>query len=413
MRARITKSIVESVTPGVRDIYLWDDRTPGFGLKVTPRGARIYVLKYRFERAARWVVLGRHGDLTAEQARVKAVKLRGAIANGEDPARSRDERAAELTINELADRYIGEYAKPHKGSRSAEEDERNLKLHIRPELGKLRVGAVTKQDILKLHHKMRETPTAANRVASLLSKMLGLAEEWGMRPEGSNPCRKVKHYEEKSHERFLSGDELKRLGEALDAAEHDAENPEHPHAIAVIKLLVLTGCRRNEILSLKWSYIDFERGTIRLPAKRGVRTVRLAAPALNLLARLPRFAGTEFVFPLARGSSASKEHNRRRGAGHFTAIERAWYRIRTAAGLEDVRLHDLRHTFASWAVSGGASLHMTGNLLGHRRAATTQRYAHLAEDPTQVAAERVAGALAAAMGGKEQAEVVELPRRAK
>jgi len=382
------------------------------GVKITPKGARIYVVKYRFAGAQRWLTLGRHGEITAEQARTKAIRLRGAIAEGEDPARLRDERAAAPTVDELADRYLEEYARPHKRPRSTEEDQRNLKLHVRPALGSLKAAAVTRQDVLKLHHQMRGTPGAANRVASLLSKMFGLAEEWGIRPEASNPCRRIKRFEERSFDRFLSGDELQRLGHALDAAGAD----EHPSAIAIIRLLALTGCRLGEIMSLEWSFVDFERSCLRLPAsKTGAKVVRLGAPALDLLADLPRFASPDssspspFVFPAARGANTSPDRTRRIGAGHFVGIERIWQRVRARAGLADVRLHDLRHTYASWSVMGGATLHMTGALLGHRQAGTTMRYAHLAEDPVQAAAERVAGTIAGALGNGSVADVVDLP----
>jgi integrase len=410
MKTRLTKMAVEAIEPGARDTYAWDDRVAGFGVKVTPKGARIYLLKYRAGAAQRWLVLGRHGEATTEQARAKAVKLRGTVADGGDPARSRDERAAEPTIDELADRYLAEFAGPHKRPRSFEEDKRNLTLHIRPELGPMKIGDVTRQDILKLHHRMRAMPVAANRTVALLSKMFALAEEWELRPEGSNPARRIKKFEEKAHKRFLTTDELRRLGEALANVRDD----EHPSGISIIKLLLLTGCRRNEILTLEWSFVDFERCCLRLPdSKTGAKEVRLGAPALDLLASLRRVAGNRFVFPLARGAAVSPDRVRRVGAGHFTGIERIWQRVRARAGLEGVRLHDLRHTFASWSVMGGATLHMTGALLGHRQAGTTARYAHLDDDPIRAAADRVAGTIAGALGGKESAEVVEMPRRAK
>jgi hypothetical protein len=194
-------------------------------VKVTPKGARVYVLKYRAAGSQRWLTLGRHGEITAEEARTKAVKLRGAIADGKDPSRIRDDAAAAPTVDELADRYLAEHAAPHKKPRSIEEDRRNLVLHVRPNLGDLKAGEVTRQDILRLHYKLRVTPTAANRVQALLSKMFELAEAWGIRPEASNPCRRVPKYTERSRDRFLSTDELNRLGEALDAAERDGEHP--------------------------------------------------------------------------------------------------------------------------------------------------------------------------------------------
>jgi integrase len=407
MKARLNKTSVEAIASGPKDIYAWDDRTPGFGVKITPAGGRIYVLKYRADGAQRWLVLGRHGDVTLDQARTKAIKLRGVVADGKDPARIRDEHTTEPTLEELADRYLAEYAEPHKKPRSVEEDRRNLKLHVRPELGALKVSAVARQDVLKLHHKMRATPGAANRVQALLSKMFGLAEEWGIRPENSNPCRRIKKFEERSRERFLTTEELQRLGGTLEAAEREGE---HPSGIGIIRLLLFTGCRLSEILTLQWLFVDTERSCLRLPdSKTGAKVVRLGAPALDLLSGLPRFA-SPFVFPSARRATTSPDGLRRVGAGHFVGIERIWQRVRARAGLEDVRLHDLRHTFASWSVMGGATLHMTGALLGHRQAGTTMRYAHLAEDPVQAAAERVAGTIAEALGSSRKAAgVVDLP----
>lgn len=407
MKTRLSKTGVEALAPGPRDVYAWDDRTPGFGVKVTPAGSRIYVLKYRAQGAQRWLVLGRHGEITVEQARTKAIRLRGAVAAGEDPAHTRDAHAAEPTVDELADRYLAEYAEPHKKPRSVEEDRRNLRLHVRPEFGALKVSAITRQDMLKLHHKMRATPGAANRVQALVSKMFGLAEEWGLRPESTNPARRIKKFEERARDRFLTTDELQRLGQALEEAERDGE---HPSAIAIIRMLLLTGCRLSEILTLQWSFVDFERSCLRLPdSKTGAKVVRTGAPALDLLSGLPRFA-SPFVFPAARAANSSADRKRRVGAGHFVGVEHIWQRIRSRAGLDDVRLHDLRHTFASWSVMGGATLHMTGALLGHRQPGTTMRYAHLADDPVQAAAERVSGTIAGALGSGRAAEIVKLPK---
>ncbi len=404
MKMRLTKTAVEAIPPGSRDAYAWDATVRGFGLKVTPKGSRIFILKYRAAGTQRWLTIGRHGEITAEEARTKAVKLRAAIAEGIDPSRIRDDAARAPTVDALADRYLVEHAEPHKKPRSIEEDRRNLALHVRPDLGTLKARDVTRQDILRLHHKLRATPFAANRVRALLSKMFELAEAWGIRPEASNPCRRVAKYAERSRERFLSTDELNRLGEALDAAERDGT---HPSAIAIVRLLLFTGCRLSEILTLQWRFVDFERGCLRLPdSKSGPKTVHLGPPAIELLADLPRFSGP-FVFPAARIARAGWP-----GPGHFVGVDDIWRTIRVRAGIEDVRLHDLRHTFASWAVMGGASLHMTGALLGHRQPSTTAKYAHLAAEPQQAAAARVAGSIAGALGKKPSADgVVGLRRR--
>jgi integrase len=391
---KISKQTVEAIAPGARDVYGWDDKIPGFGVKVTPPGSRIYVLKYRFDRAQRWITIGRHGDLTATQARAKAMRLRGSIAEGKDPASVRDERAAASTVNELAEHYLEQHARTNKAARSVEEDERNLRLHVLPILGHRRAVEVTEQDIASLHHSMRATRVAANRVRALLSKMFALAEDWGIRARDTNPVR-VKPYAEQQRDRFLSGDELGRLDHALNIAQ---DNGEHPCGIAIIRLLLLTGCRRNEILSLELSSIDLANGCLRLPtSKTGPKVVHLGAAAIELLERLPRIAGSKYLFPRLRSGAIA---TRKTGAGHYIGIERLWQRVRARAGLDGVPLHTLRHTFASWAVMGGDTLHMTGKLLGHSQASTTERYAHLAANPMREAADRVSGRLAAMMAGK-------------
>ena len=259
----------------------------------TPAGGRIYVLKYRANGGQRWLTIGRHGEITAEQARKKAVKLRGAIADGKDPARIRDDQRAQPTVNELADRYLTEHAEPHKKPRSIEEDRRNPVRHVRPDLGELRVGEVTRQG----HSAAAPPPVDARRGesgAGALIENVRAGRGMGRSARATNPCRRVPKYKENARDRFLSTDELNRLGEALDEAERDGE---HPSAIAIVKLLLLTGCRRNEVLTLEWSHVDFEHGCLRLAdSKTGAKVVHLGPPALDLLASLPRFSGP-FVFP--------------------------------------------------------------------------------------------------------------------
>jgi integrase len=392
MKIRLTKKLVESTKPGIRDTYLWDTEARGLGLKVTPAGQRIFVQAYRIHGGKRgWITYGRLAEVTLEEARSRAVEARRQIAAGIDPSRDRN-ASDEPTVDMLGDRYLVEYAGPHKKPRSCEEDARNFAKHVRPAIGRLKVADVERQDILKLHHKLRGTPSAANRVLALLSKMFSLAEEWGLRPESSNPCRRVRKYKEQARERFLSADELQRLGAALGEA---IRKGEHPAEIAIIKTLLLTGARLNEIATLKWAYVDFERGSARLPdSKTGAKTLRLGAPVLDLLAELPRTC--DFVFPDDRGRPLYRSR-----------IERVWWKIRASAGLDDVRLHDCRHTFASWAAMGGASLPMLGALLGHRQAATTAKYSHLRDDPVHAVAEAVSSTLTAALAG-QSGEVVPL-----
>ncbi len=236
-------------------------------------------------------------------------------------------------------------------------------------------------------------PIAANRCLALLSKMLNLAEAWGLRPDGSNPTRHVAKYRERKVERFLSNVEFARLGTVLEEA---ARTGEHASVVAAIRLLILTGARRDEILSLRWEHVDFERGCLRLPdSKTGAKTIPLGAPALELLADLPRLNDNPYVLPGARPGR------------HYVGLGKAWRRLRAKAELPDVRLHDLRHSYASVGAGQNESLHVIGALLGHRDTASTQRYAHLSDDPMRAAADRISGHLAAAMAGKS-GEVVPL-----
>lgn len=268
--------------------------------------------------------------------------------------------------------------------RTAEEYQRLIDQFVLPALGKHNVSAVTRADIARLHHSLRVTPYQANRVLAVLSKMLSLAEPWGLRADGSNPCRSVEKYRETKRERMLSADELSRLGAAL-AQWHGS-----PYVAAAVRLLVLTGARLNEILTLRWSPVDFERGEVRLTdSKTGPRTLHLPAEALTVLAELPRIDGNPFVI-------VGERHGR-----HLVNLQKPWRVLRDTADLPDVRLHDLRHAYASVAASSGLGLPIIGKLLGHSQPATKHRYAHLAADPLKAAAEAIGQKIAAAMNGRE------------
>jgi len=385
MRAKITKRSVEAVKVGSRDQFVWDTELPGFGCKVTPPGRRVYVLQVRIKNLLRRLTIGQHGAITAEQARKEALRLHAEIAAGSDPiALRRDSRTAP-TVSDLSSRYLAEHATVYKKARSVREDEKLLRVHILPALGSKRVPEVTREHVARLHHRLREKPFAANRVLALLSKMFNLAEQWGLRPDGSNPCRHVKKYREKKRERYLTELELARLGKVLNKAEDAGTEP--IAAINAIRLLIFTGCRLSEILTLRWSDVDLERGYLHLhDTKTGDRDKELNEPARAVLEGIERSG--EWVIPGAKAGS------------HLVGINHIWQRIRKQAGIEDVRLHDLRHTFASVAVARGVSLPVIGGILGHRNQATTARYAHLADDPLRRASEDVGQEIANIMGGR-------------
>ena len=254
--------------------------------------------------------------------------------------------------------------------------------HILPEFGKRSALGVGQAQVAELHYKLRKTPYMANRVVDVLSRIFNLAEDWGAVPEGSNPCRFQVKYKQRSRERFLTEEEFRRLGRVLSEAE--TCRGVSVHAVAAIRLLMLTGCRRNEILTLRWEDMDPAANELHLrDSKTGARTVSLSPEAVKMLAEVPRVADNPFVI-LGRIKGT-----------HLRNINDPWKIIRERAGLEDVRLHDLRHSFASRALALGESLPMIGKLLGHSRIETTARYAHLARDAVHESAARIADSIAA------------------
>jgi integrase len=389
MRGKITKRSVDALKAAAdgAEMVLWDSELKGFGVRVQRGGAKSYVLHYRVGTgrgaSLRKLTIGRHGSpWAAETARREAKRLLGMVENGGDPAADKTARKVAPTMAELADRFLAEHVDAKRKASTADEYRRLLDKIILPTLGKRKVADVARADITRLHHANRSASYQANRLLAVLSKMFNLAERWGLRPDGSNPCRHVEKFAERKRERMLSPAELAQLGEALAA--HDVS----PYAVAAVKLLVFTGARLGEVLGLRWEWVDFERGEARLPeSKTGAKTLHLPPPALAVLAELPRLDGNPYAIAGAKPGAA------------LVNLEKPWRAIRAAAGLDDVRLHDLRHAFASVAASSGMGLPIIGKMLGHTQPATTARYAHLASDPVKAAAAVVAGKIAAAMAG--------------
>ena len=387
--AVISKRSVDAMRPGAKDAYLWDAELAGFGLKVTPAGRKVYLVQYRLGGRAgrtRRVTIGTHGAVTADEARREAKRVLGQVSAGRDPAALRDEARAAQTVGSYLERFLDEHADAKLKGSTTTEYRRVSNLYVLPALRHRAIKDVNRTDIAKLHHAMKDKPYQANRTVAMLSKFFNWTEKHGLRPDGSNPCRHVEKYKEAKRERFLSEAELARLGEALREAE-TAETAS-PWVIAAIRLLTLTGARLSEVLTLRWDYLDFERATIRLPdSKTGAKTLYLNAPALEVLSVIPRLEDNPHVIC-----------GERKGA-HLVNIQKPWRRIRKVAGLSDVRIHDLRHSFASVAAAGGMSLPLIGALLGHSQPATTARYAHLSSDPLRAASDAIAGRIAGALAG--------------
>ncbi len=350
-------------------------------------GVPRYSLKCRIKGRQHILTIGRHapGGFTPTTARREAIRLLGRIRDGRDPAAERDVEKADPTLEEFAERYKAEFAASHKKPRTRSEDERLLRLHLLPRLGRLRLGEIDRAAVARVHTAMVKTPVSANRAIALLSAILGWAENVGVRQAGSNPCRSLEEYPEQARERLLSPEELARLGAALVAS--DAAGGDW-RATEMVRLLLFTGARRGEIRGLRWEWIDRAAARARLPdSKTGPKTLYFSEPALEVLARLPRIEGNPHVIPGDRRS------------GEYQGLQKAWQRLRAQAGLPDVHLHDLRHAFASAGVAAGDSLFLVGRLLGHRQSSTTERYAHVAADSATAVANRAAGQIKDALGG--------------
>ncbi len=401
---RLTDAVVRSLpAPAGGNRITYDrgkDAVRGFGVRVTTAAAKSFILNYRIAGRERRLTIGSYPTWSVARARDEAKRLRREIDTGADPLGEREAERVAATVNDLADRYLAEHAEPKK--RTADTDRKMIDRHIRPRLGSRKVKDIRFGDVDRLHREISKTaPYVANRVAALVSKMFSLAVRWEMRPD--NPVKGVERNPEERRYRYLSGDELRRLTEAL------ASHPNQAAANAV-RLLLLTGARRGEVLGASWDQIDLDAAVWTKPSshtkQKKEHTVPLSAPARQLLVDMKADADEQekkgapaspFLFPARAGA----------GGGHLTEIKKSWASICKAAQLDGVRLHDLRHTFASVLASAGLSLPVIGALLGHNQASTTQRYAHLFDDPLRAATERAA----ALIGGGEKAEIVALRGR--
>ncbi len=409
---KITKRLVDSAAAKDMRWFAWDDEIPGFGLVVMPSGVKSYILRYRTAEARdRRLTIGRHGVLTPDQARTKAREILVAVQSGGDPLAERRNRRIGATMNDLFDRYEDEHL-PRLAPRTSVEQKRLLAKHLRPEVGALKVESFNTLDARRVHFLMRKTPRQANSVIVVLSKALALAEEWGMRTEGLNRCAKVKKYPETARDRFLSAEEIGRLGVALVEAEtiglpwevdegrpkakHLAKpenrlTPVDPTIVVVVRMLLLTGARLSEILELEWDHVDFSAGTLALPYQkgRGRKPHPVATAALDVLARWGRVQGSRWVFPRVGDPERPLA---------APVMQRGWQRIRKRAGLDDVHLHDLRHTFGTTASRSGGNAFQIRDVLRHADIAMSARYVNADAEPTRALVEVVGRTIGAALG---------------
>ena len=378
---KLTKRAVDALSVESGDTVVWDRDMPGFGIRVYASGRKVWCVQARGPASGpKRFALGRFGEMAPDEARRKAAAVIDRIKRGFDPEPAQP--ASEPTVAALAERYMEAHVRVNCRPGTVEAFEGLMRLHIVPELGDLRLSEVDRPQVLALHHKLRDKPYQANQAVTVLARMFRLAEAWGMTPPRRNPCRSVRRYRENRRERFLTPGEYRKLGGVLDQAE--ADGSVFPSAIPAIRLLLLTGCRRNEIVTLRWDDVDRTARELHIrDGKTGHRRVPLTPAVEAVLERIRRIEGNPWVIT---GQKAG---------GHLTNLDAAWLRLRERAGLHGVRIHDCRHSYASRALALGEGLPMIGRLLGHRKITTTARYAHLARDSEKASAAKVGGSIGA------------------
>jgi integrase len=372
-KVKLTKRVVESLEPNpTKRIEIWDTDVTGFYVRVYPTGKKTYFLQFRNkDRESRKIKIGVHGSITTELAREQAIHLSLEVGAGRDPSiKIVVQEVASHTMTELGEKYLALHASIKKKQKGYKEDTASIQNIIGKKFGHLSVTAVTTLDLQKLHAELKDTPYKANRLRSLLSKMFTLAIKWGWRLD--NPVKGVEKYQEYKRHRWLNNEEVQTLWAVL-------ETYHNQNVADAIRLLLLTGSRRNEVLHATWDQFDLDKGVWTKPAhttkQKKMEHLPLSALALEMLEDMKMNSESPFLFP---GKILGKP---------LQEIKKAWDTIRKRAGFPDLRLHDLRHTHASHLVSSGLSLSIVGKLLGHTQAATTQRYAHLADEPLRQATE--------------------------
>jgi len=407
---KLTKRAVDDALPKAKRYEIWDGEIRGLGLRVEASGTKTYILRYRPRNIGpgapkRFISLGRHGAITPDEARTRARAALGAVAAGKDPALERNQAQVAITCSELASLFLEEHVGAKRKKRTAKGYGAILRRYFFPALGKRKAELVTTAEIAKLHLSLMDRPYQANRLVAIIGSMYTFAARRGLVARGTNPTIGVERFREARRERFLGTEELKRLGETLRLAETDGlpwrlgadarsnkHLPKEPNqrtmfareVTLAFRLLLFTGARLREILHLEWAHVDLERGLLMLPdSKTGRKTIVLSAPALTILRHADR--SSAFVIPGATPDRPRSD------------LKKPWRAIQQYAGLEGVRVHDLRHTFASIGAGSSLGLPIVGKLLGHSQPATTARYAHLDADPLRRAADIIGGKIAGAM----------------
>lgn len=403
-KAKLTKKTVEALSSEGKEYQVMDLELSGFGVRILPSGVKSYFVRYRNQDGqSRRLALGKHGELTADQARRLAQEKLAEVRNGADPSATKQKARQAPTVNELIERYMKEHVAIHNKPKTAKDKEGLIRLNIAPVIGKLKVASVKRDHIRKIHDSLSDKPRTANYTLSVLKNMFNKAEEWEIRPDHSNPCTHVKPYPEKKRDRFLDADEIHRLFRALSEAE--TMKTEHPQVINAIHLLLFTGCRLGEVLNLRWQDVDYENQVFNLPdSKTGARVHSVGNMTISFLQEIQKDAVSEFVCPGIKDASKPLR---------MDTMESRWGKLAKAANLKDVRLHDLRHTVGTWLDEIGASSFLIQHKLGHSNITTTGRYVNRNQTPLQHYSNKLESIFDGFRQGKTTAEIISLNNQKK
>ena len=387
---KLSKRTIDAAKPSGARYVLWDSELKGFGVRVECSGLKSFLVRYRHLGRRRFLSIGRFGEITPEQARLLAQKALSKVRDGADPADERSQDREAITVKKLVERFLADHVEEKRKSKTATHYRSILEGHLIPKYGSKKAQELTRADMAKLHLGMKHAPYQANRLLAVVGSMYSFGDKHGLTPEDFNPARKIERFPETSRERFLTTEELEKLGQVFRELE---ESGRFGTGIQALMFLLLTGARLNEVLKLKWSYVDLERGLLLLPdSKTGKKAITLNSASAAILGELRNKADVknngEYVF-----YGVDPEIPR-------SDLKKPWAAVTEAAGLNGLRIHDLRHSFASIGAGAGLGLPIVGKLLGHTQASTTQRYAHLDVDPLRRAADAIGTAIMTALASK-------------
>ena len=393
-KVKLTKTAVEAATFAAKAYELRDTVVPGFLLKVTPAGRKIFMVQYRTNAGERRKpAIGRFGELTVEQARSIAQDWLADVRKGKDPSAEKRTARDAPSVKELCVKFMEDYSKPKNRARTVESNQGYIDRHIIPKLGTLKVRETTRPDVSSLITRMKKTPVTANRVLSCLRKMFNMAEVWGFRDDGTNPCRHIPKYPESGKTRLITDDEMARLFRYLERAE--MEGLEHPFFTLGVRLQFAFAARMSEVISMEWNWVDFVNRRVVWPdSKTGEISKPMSEDVVTLLLNTPRLEGSPYVVPSIYKPDRPMSQ---------TTYSRGWTRILERAEVPHVGTHGIRHRTTTEIANSGVPVKVAMQLTAHKTVTQFMRYVHIEDDPVRAAAETVASRRLVVLSGRRTA----------